>query len=149
MPKLAITISPPSRMLYNKNNNPNRMLFDDDRNMIKSIMSYNKIYSYIIYPEFDEKGRLHYHGIINLTNTQYVRFHKHAIHKLKQIGFVDISIIKTFVNNLRYIVYMSKNWGETKMILEISYPIIPRRDKAYVEGIPKGIDFLQQHILRI
>lgn len=130
MPKLALTISPPPRVKYLTNVNPNRCLYDDDKTQIKSILSYNKIYTYIIFPELDEKGRLHYHGILNLTHTQYTRFHKHAIHKLKQIGFVDITIIKEFINNMRYCLYMSKDWGTTKHILDISYPIIPRRDKS-------------------
>lgn len=130
MPKLAITISPPTRQKYLCNSNPNRMQYDDDKAIIKSVLSYNKIYKYIIFPEFDEKGRLHYHGIIDLDNTRYIRFHKHAIHKLKQIGFVDISLLKEFKNNLRQCIYMQKDWGMTKQILDISYPILHRRDKA-------------------
>lgn len=131
MPKLAITISPPPRYKYIKNKDPERLQYDDDKSQIKSIMSYNKIYTYIIFPEYDDKLRLHYHGIINMTHTQYIRFQKHAIHKLRLIGFVDISIINEFINNLRQCVYMQKNWAETKQILNISYPIIPRRDKHY------------------
>jgi len=138
MPKLAITISPPSRQKYIHHVNPNRLQYDDDKNQIKSILSYNKIYNYIIFPELDEKGRLHYHGILNLTHTHYTRFHKHAIHKLKQIGFVDITIIKEFINNIRQCIYMQKDWGTTKTILDISYPIIPRRDKAIFQ-CPKDI----------
>jgi len=135
MPKLAITISPPYRDKYKCNANPNRMLYDDDRIQIKSIMTYNKIYNFIIYPELDDSGRLHYHGIINLTNTQYIRFHKHAIWKLRNIGFVLITIIKEFINNLRQVIYMSKHWGETKCILNVSYPIMIRRDKAYAKDL--------------
>lgn len=130
MPKLALTISPPMRYTYLQNKNPNRMLYDDDKNMIKQILSYNKIYKYIIYPELDEKGRLHYHGILDLDNTHYIRFHKHAIHKLRQIGFVDITILNEFKNNLRYVIYMSKQWGTTKKILELDSPMMIRRDLA-------------------
>lgn len=141
MPKLAITISPPPRYKYIDKANPNRMLYDDDQSQIKSILSYNKIYTYIIFPEFDN-GRLHYHGIITVNNTQYIRFHKHAIHKLRGIGFVDISILLEFKNCLRQSVYMMKEWGFTKAVLEISYPIIARRDKAYhlQQPIPQGIE---------
>jgi len=114
------------------------MQYDEDKSQIKSILSYNKIYTYIIFPELDEKGRLHYHGILDLNNTCYTRFHKHAIHKLRQLGFVDISVLKSFENNLRYCIYMMKDWGNTKVILDISYPIIHRRDKAYV-NVPKGV----------
>lgn len=139
MPKIAITISPPNRTKYIHHVNPLRLQYDEDKDQIKSILSYNKIYKYIIYPELDEKGRLHYHGIIDLDNTRYIRFHKHAIHKLRQLGFVDITIIKQFINNLRQCIYMSKEWGSTSKILDISYPIIIRRDKVNNKGVYKEV----------
>lgn len=125
--KIALTITPPYRSINKLYRNPNRMLFDEDADQIHCIMKYNKIKGYIIYPEFSEKGRLHYHGILTLNPTEYIRFHKHAIHKLKLIGFVDITIIKEFINNLRYVVYMSKEWGVTREILEINQPIMYRK----------------------
>lgn len=124
MKKIGLTISPPIRT-NNKMSNPNKMIYDQDIIQITQILKYNKISSYIIYPEFDEKGRLHYHGKLNLDNNQYIRYHKHAIHKFRQIGFVDSKLIKTHIDSLRWLTYISKNWLTTKEILEIIHPIMP------------------------
>lgn len=124
MQKIAITISPPPRTLYRDTKNPYQFQFLDDKLIITQVFKYNRIKSFIIYPEFDSKGRLHYHGILNLNHNELVRFHKHAIHKLRKLGFIDISPINAFSNNLRQIVYMSKDWGYTKDILEIDSPIM-------------------------
>lgn len=146
--KLALTISPPART-NNKLKNPNRHLFIDDKYTIQQIFKYNKIKTYIIYPEIDEKGRLHYHGIITLNNTELVRFEKHARHKLKQIGFVDTTDCTKFINNLRYIIYMSKDWLKTKEILEITDPImshterLKKPNKTIQEDLPNILDYFK------
>lgn len=120
---LAITISPPQR--FKKGTllrNPNRILYDEDIIQIKSILKYIRCSTYLIYPEFDKTGRLHYHGIINLDHNQRVRFFKYAQFKLKLIGFNLIKPIDTFIDKLKWILYITKDWGTTKQILEINYP---------------------------
>lgn len=128
--KLAITISPPFRDMYKNFAQPNRFLFFDDRIQIESIFKYNKIGRYIIYPELDPKGRLHYHGIVTLSHNERVRFHKHAIHKLKLIGFVDIKPLAKLKDNLKWIIYIKKEWGFTSALLEIDQPIMKQNNKT-------------------
>ncbi|AYP28868.1 MAG: replicase [Cressdnaviricota sp.] len=121
---LAITISPPSRVINNKLKEPFKHLYADDKNYIEQTLKYNRIGRYIIYPELDPKGRLHYHGVINLDSNELVRFYKHAFHKLKTIGFVDIKPLKTFTDKFRWTIYMSKDWGITRDILDLNSPIL-------------------------
>ena len=118
--KLAITISPPNRVQYSKDKNANTNLFKSDEIFIDSIMKYIKCYNYIIYPEFSEKGRLHYHGVIDLDRNQYIRYMKYAQHKLPKIGHVDIKPLETFIDNLKWTIYITKEWGMTREILDIS-----------------------------
>lgn len=122
--KVAITISPPCRLSnYKRYKDPQDLVFNNDLVSIYSILSYNRIYKFIIYPEFDFKGRLHYHGIISLDSNQKVRFYKHALIKLKNIGFVEIKPLKTFLDNLKWLIYCSKEWGITRDILNIKNPL--------------------------
>jgi hypothetical protein len=93
MPKnLFITITPPDRTLYYAKaglKNPNLCVFIDDRNIIKMAFKTAKIRTYILYPEFDKKGRLHYHGRATLTPCQEVSFYKSVKPKIERnIGFV-------------------------------------------------------------
>jgi len=120
---LAITISPPNRIKGTKVRNPNRNMFDEDRKNIKSIFKYNRIKRYIVFPEFDVKGRLHYHGVLTLDSNERIRFYKHAMHKLALTGFVDIKPLNDFLGHLRWLCYIKKQWHITKQVLEISRPI--------------------------
>lgn len=119
----------------------------DDKLYIQQVFRYNKIKSYILYPELDERGRLHYHGILTLSNTEYIRFEKHARHKLRQLGHVDTSDCTQLKNNMRYMIYMKKNWMVTKDILEISDPIMSQSEKLkpsivkQQQNIPSILDY--------
>jgi len=118
----ALTISPPKRSDYKSFRNPYAIQYIEDCSFIRSILAYNKIYRYILYPEFDDKQRLHYHGVMTLDYTQKTRVYKHAMHKLQQLGFVDIKPLYTFLDNLRWVIYMKKSFGFTSTVLDISEP---------------------------
>jgi len=118
---MAITISPPNRItIHNHWKDPNTSIYIDDKQYINQVFKYAKIKHYMIYPEFDDKGRLHYHGIVTLTNTEYIRFRKYVQPKLTKIGFVDTSELLTFKHNLRYLYYCTKQFHEAKQILNIN-----------------------------
>jgi len=144
---LAITISPPSRT-ETRFKEPNNLFFMDDMSSFRAVMKYNRIRKYIIYPEFDPKGRLHYHGIINMDINEYVRFHKHAIHKLKKIGFVDIKKLNSFIDKLRWVTYMRKEWGITKEILNIDQPVLPVKFRVLINKVdydnPNILDYFNK-----
>lgn len=130
---LAITISPPNRIKWSGFRNTNRHLYDSDKFIIQAIMKYNRIKDYLFIPEFDIKGRLHYHGICTLTNTQKVRFYKHARVKLTSIGYTDVKAIGTNIKDkLRWLCYAKKHWAFTQQVLEIDRPI-----SRYLEGKDK------------
>jgi len=107
--------------------NPLRHIYDADAIGIQSCFSYNRITHYIIYPELSDAGRLHYHGIIKVNETQKVRLFKHALSKFKSIGMVDLQMIKIGeynYNKLRWLMYCKKNWQFTHRVLEIEIPIV-------------------------
>ena len=119
---IALTISPPYRH-SSKLRGPDRQFFDQDQNDIKTILKYNRIKVFTIYPEFSEKGRLHYHGILKLDKNQYIRFFKHAKNKLALIGLVDFKVMETIQDLLKWEFYIRKQWFITQEILEITRPI--------------------------
>jgi len=134
---LAITISPKHRTHGTLYVNPQRHLYLDDRMIIAFYLKKSNITRYIIFPEFDEKGRLHYHGVLTLNHHQFVTFYKQTYFKLSRLGFVDVKQMSTFEDKFRWSIYMKKNWGITKDILEIDVPIIkhqiiptPRKKKT-------------------
>lgn len=127
-----ITISPPLRIVnVIKHKDPNFHIYFDDMIQIRSILDYNRFEHYIIYPEFDSKGRLHYHGRINLNSNEKIRFYKHAMAKLAQIGYFHTSVIKHDIKSqLHWDLYMKKEWPITKEILGIDNPIMPIRQSV-------------------
>lgn len=128
--KWAITISPPMRHTFDRFVSPNRFQYMEDRLHIDTIFKYNRIGRYIIWPEFDKRGRLHYHGIVVLNGTELTRMFKHGIHKLKHIGHVDFKELETFKDNLRWVLYMSKEAGFTCDVLDINGPIMKVEKKC-------------------
>lgn len=121
---LALTISPPNRMKGTKLRNYNRFLFEEDILHIRAVFKYNKIRNFIIFPELDDRGRLHYHGIVSLNPSQYVRYRKHAEFKLRLLGFVDAKPLKGFLDHLRWLFYCRKQFHIIQEILEITEPVM-------------------------
>lgn len=99
----ALTISPKDRYKSYQE------LFNDDSVTIRRIKKCT--YSYIIYPEITMGGRLHYHGMIRISNAIYWK--KEVLWRLKKLGYVKLDSIKTFYDKLRWITYMSKEWYST------------------------------------
>jgi len=121
---LALTISPPNRMKGTKLRNYNRFLYEEDILHIRAVFKYNKINSFIIFPEFDDKGRLHYHGTVTLNTNQLTRWHKHAECKLRLMGFIDYKPLRGFLDRLRWIFYCRKDFWKTKEVLDITGPAL-------------------------
>lgn len=116
---LFVTISPPLRKANNQFH-----IFADDMMIIKYIRRCSK--HYMIYPEFDIKGRLHYHGLIYISDP--MKWYKQILPMFRKIGFVDVQIIgRTFENKLNVLLYIRKHWMVTKDILNINDPIFPVR----------------------
>lgn len=79
---------------------------------------------FILYPEIDETGRLHYHGI--LTVKDWAQLYRYAYPYIrKNIGFIDIR--KSKPNRLGWLIYCMKNWAQTQELLDIKEPIYRKR----------------------
>lgn len=114
----AITISPKYRL-----ENPDLLYLKDRRLIINHLNTISN--HYILFPEFDSNARLHYHGIICLTDTFKLKYLKPKIDS--QIGFSCFKLINTFEDHLKYLLYCKKDYGDI-----IQYdkwrPIIYTRD---------------------
>lgn len=146
---IALTISPPNRTAGHKMySNPNYSVYVDDLQFIQLVMAKSRIKTYEIYPEFDDKGRLHYHGIVHVDYNQKVRFYKYTQIKLTTIGFVDISTLKTEQDIERWMIYITKGWDFTKQVLEITECIrskekqVQKVDKPATPKEPSILDYM-------
>lgn len=96
----AITISPPYRK-----RSPD-YLYSDDKLVIRRLLNKCSRH-YLLYPEFDERSRLHYHGIVYIHDL--VKWHKHVKHNIdRMIGFTLIKKIRTIDEHIGWINYCKK-----------------------------------------
>lgn len=106
---VAITISPPLRK-----GNP-RTIYRSD------IVEHFKYLLYVgdfeIYPEFDQNGRLHYHGVVYIKDN--VKWLKQALPALHQFGFTKVV---SSVNE-GWFTYMMKEFPITREVLDIMGPL--------------------------
>lgn len=115
----ALTISPPDRVVnyaLNKVKNPLRSVYEDDLQVIRLALNRVSV-DYIVYPELDITGRLHYHGKLTINNM--TNWKSYSATKLKTIGFINMKPNPTE----GWDKYMTKEWDQTKTILQISEPI--------------------------
>lgn len=127
--RVALTISPPLRPKIND-------VFKNDCHIFSSIMS-----PFILYPEFDKTGRLHYHGYMWKSETMVEDL---EVLK-KELGFIKTEIpyidtIEHSVCDLKVIkkvngwdVYCKKEWIITRNILKLKKPINNEYCKKYKE----------------
>lgn len=116
MHKIFVTISPPPRT----GRIPH--LYLDDTLHIR--LSLKGVKRWIIYPELDKKDRLHYHGIVSMSDHEYVTFYRRSRPMLEKLGFIQTSKIENLTENLRTILYCQKQWGYMKDLLQVEYPLI-------------------------
>lgn len=92
---------------------------------------------YIVYPEFDKKDRLHYHGVFRMDDK--IAYLKNKYLLFKQIGFTKCDKIEDFENKLRWLIYISKDWGQNKEIFEgpIMYENM-RRYNRRIRAVSRG-----------
>jgi len=121
----SFTLSPPDRtQSYVKMHvtNPLRHVYYDDALIMEHLLKKAKIRNYIIYPELDARGRLHYHGSINMNKTMLTRFYKYVKPNLQRIGYVDCSPTKQI---LEWHIYCRKEWPYTQLTIDIDIAISP------------------------
>lgn len=125
--KIALTISPKDRLygeyaylLSNKILNPLRIIYRNDIEIIRRALN-RCSQEYVIYPELDVSGRLHYHGIVNIKHKK--NWMISSLPALKKLGFV---CVKNNVNE-GWTQYITKDWNDTKVFLDIDEPIVYRK----------------------
>lgn len=65
---------------------------------------------YMMYPEFDDETRLHYHGVIRVED--WIKFHKTRLTFQRTVGFVKIKPLTTFRRHLGWLMYCQKHTKE-------------------------------------
>lgn len=106
-----ITISPP-----HKPNVKPQFLFDDWKpELVKWLNSFSN--HWILYPEFDSTGRLHFHGVFFMIDK--IKFAKTRPIISRRIGFIKVGILKTFQNHLRYLIYCQKEYADTQRLVPV------------------------------
>lgn len=130
-----VTISPPYRTEWEKLHlaNPTSSMYHCDKMRIRHWCKQAGLKRYVFYPELTEKGRLHYHGIIRFDRSTRTTFFKSTQFKFKLLGLTQYKPLNTFVDLLRWTIYMHKDWGYTRDILEENYPINSWEPKAYIK----------------
>jgi len=142
----SFTLTPPDRAhQYSqmKYKNPLKMVYLDDRLIFQHVFKRIKLHNWIIYPELDRKGRLHYHGTLNMNHTQLTRFYKCGKPLLQRIGYVDCS---PTANPLDWLLYCRKEWHLTKEVLELEIPISGIIFKLLLDEVEDGVQ-LYRHTL--
>lgn len=104
--KLALTISPPDINYMTTLEILNRHLRYLSRIKCK----------FLLYPELDKTGRLHYHGYLYKSDINF----KQDIEQLKKIGYIKI---KDICNDKGWLKYCRKEWKTTKKLLHRKEPI--------------------------
>lgn len=129
--KFFITISPSYRSAAPK------VLYAQDMFLIHKYLNPCSDH-YILYPEFSDESRLHYHGIILFKDV--IKFHKtkHLIDKT--IGFTKIVRLKSHEDHLRVLIYSMKGWPATRSLL--GAPIMPKKNKKIKKIVT---DYLDQY----
>ncbi len=126
-PKIySITISPPLRPfapLY---------LYNED---IPIIRRWFKKFSkhFILFAEFDESSRLHYHGTIYIHDL--IKFHKTRYHFTYRVGFVKTKLLRTSNDLLKWTFYIRKDYH----IMYKEFPFIMHTAKVKKVIKPKLI----------
>lgn len=103
--------------------------------------------SYILYPEFDEQGRLHFHGMLHgYDRIKYFAWK----YKLDRIGYTLVKPISEKTNaNIGWVLYCQKGWRSTcKVFSNVGVKIVPlvkknlRRKKEIIKYVeePKVVN---------
>ncbi len=106
----SITISAQYRTVH-----PDFLYNDDKLKLVKWLNRFSD--HYIIVPEFSDNGRLHYHGLFNMSDK--IKYYKSKYSIDKEIGFVKVERINDFKSHLRWLMYIYKDYN----ILKDYYPL--------------------------
>lgn len=124
---IALTVSPPYRI-----QGP-RYCYNDDMNFLKFIRLCSK--HFIIYPELSRSSRLHYHGLILISD--HIKYHKKIVPALKRMGHVKIDPIRTFADHLRWLLYIRKEWETSRYVVKAASPLLPHKKHIQHIQIPQ------------
>lgn len=120
----GITISPKYRLKDPKT------LFVLDENEITRVMNrFSK--RYCLYPEFDSKSRLHYHGIALVHD--HIKMHRSKYEIDTMIGLCKFDKLHSFKDRLRYLTYSMKEYADTRRVLKKQIRYRNRRRKKKIQ----------------
>lgn len=138
--RVALTISPPLRLNI-------KDIFRKDCHIFSKLKS-----NFILYPEFDKTGRLHYHGYV--WKSEYLANDLELIKE--SLGFVKTDTVYIDIIEHKILdevaikqvngwdIYCKKEWHITRKILKLKKPINMEYVKAYAkEHVEYRHDFIE------
>lgn len=120
-----ITISPPDSV--------HRVKYIFNSHLPTLLKANNCSKYFIFYPEMDINGRLHYHGILKISDN--VKYYKQFVPSLKHLGYVKIMSVKSFSDHIKILKYISKDWQYMRHVLGLEKPIMPHKEQRKLDKI--------------
>lgn len=108
-----------------------------DFHTVDNIVSYNKhimtlfrelalsTTDFIIFPEYNKQGNIHYHGTLYMTDNQLTHYYRNRLKNFKKLGFV---LMKSKNIDENWSIYQSK---DSKIMLEVLNPLPVPITRAY------------------
>lgn len=119
----AITISPPiyrGRQEY---------IYEEHSVLIRRHL--NKFSSYyLLYPEFSQDARLHYHGVIRIKD--FIKYGKTKHMLDRQVGYTNIKHLLSHIDHLRWLMYCKKEYT-IEMFKPIIYKSLKKKKKYNID----------------
>ncbi len=100
----AITVSPKQRI-----ESPIELYRQDEEYIMKLLNKFSRRYA--LYPEFDDKQRLHYHGLVLVHDRIKLNHTKYLFDKL---GWTLFDRIRSNKQKVACAVYATKDWAENR-----------------------------------
>ncbi len=130
----SMTISPPYRF-----NRPTYLYNEDIPKIKRWLNKFSR--HYVIYSEFDDESRLHYH--LSVWIHDLIKYHKTKYLLNNKLGFIKTKLLKTRLDLLRWHIYCIKQ----QHLMQKHFPrveyrrIVRRRAQTIIENRKTIMDY--------
>lgn len=114
----------PKYYAFTWNPNPLSFIWNEEdpilllKEHLKILRKYKQYIKYVV-PEFSDNYKLHYHGVVMLSNdTEFANFYEN-LKPIRRKGFVKLVHIIRQSGYKRWVKYTGETWARTKQILKI------------------------------
>lgn len=133
--KVALTVSPRLQL-----GNPINILREHCRIYFKDMLN---IGEFMLYPEFTDNGRLHYHGMVWIKDQ--IKWYKKTLPTLNQLGYV---MVKNHIDD-GWEDYILKNWQVSKQVLGLEESINNEYVKNIVSQFKKKQNIIKDYVAKL